>query len=259
MQHVISPDVVVYRPGPDPEIQIYDAKYVARSMVDLEAVRLHAKYARVREHGVPAVRTVLAVHPHRGLSSAWAGYGHLTMCPGDSPPSLALPDVHTDAPLDPARSLGAMVGPSLRSDSHDASQTPDEIYPTAVVADQYWMHRVLGDRRIDLAGLVTAVTEDPSAPRFMVAPDIAQLRGFLGAAADRGWVIEYVEAGNQAAYHNAIVRIVAHLVDDGQIVGVVSGDEALLVRLDDEVTHSWGVFSELAAVPDAAPRFLGRP
>ena len=83
-QNAITPDVVVLRRGPEPALVVFDAKYVARHMVDYEASKIHARYSRIRLQGQPVVRNVLAAHPHQGKDSLWAGYGSVRMAPGQS-------------------------------------------------------------------------------------------------------------------------------------------------------------------------------
>jgi len=85
-----TPDVVVFqeRSG-EPCLLVLDAKYVSRHMVEYDAARIHAKYARMRWEGRPVVRDVLAVHPHAGLDARWAGYGHFAIRPEGRP---RLPD-----------------------------------------------------------------------------------------------------------------------------------------------------------------------
>jgi hypothetical protein len=85
-----TPDVAVFRPGGEPWLTIIDAKYVGRPFVELEAAKVHDRYARMRWNGVPVVRDVLVVHPHEGFESRWAGYGHVPMRPG-APARLPLP------------------------------------------------------------------------------------------------------------------------------------------------------------------------
>lgn len=84
-QHLITPDVVVLRRGPRPEMVILDAKYVGLRWIELQAARLHAKYSRIRLHGEPIVRNVIAAHPHEGIKDLWAGYGSVPMIPGRAP------------------------------------------------------------------------------------------------------------------------------------------------------------------------------
>lgn len=83
-QDLITPDVVVLRRGPEPALVVFDAKYVARHMVDYEASKIHARYSRIRLNGQPVARNVLAAHPHQGKDALWAGYGSVEMAPGRS-------------------------------------------------------------------------------------------------------------------------------------------------------------------------------
>ncbi len=82
-QQAITPDVMVLRPGPDPAAVVFDAKYVGRHWVEREAVKIHARYARIRLCGRPVVRHVVAAHPHAGIDYLWAGYGSVPMIPGE--------------------------------------------------------------------------------------------------------------------------------------------------------------------------------
>ena len=81
-QQLITPDVVVLRLGSEPEAVIFDAKYVGRNWVELEAAKIHSRYSRIRFQGKPVVRHVLAAHPHDGINYVWAGYGSVPMIPG---------------------------------------------------------------------------------------------------------------------------------------------------------------------------------
>lgn len=82
-QTLITPDVVVLRLGPTPVAVVFDAKYVGRHWVELEAAKLHSRYSRIRWQGKPVVRHVLAAHPHSGIDYLWAGYGSVPMIPGN--------------------------------------------------------------------------------------------------------------------------------------------------------------------------------
>ena len=81
-QDSITPDVVVLRRGTEPALVVFDAKYVGRHWVDYAAAKIHVRYSRVRLHGTPVVRNVLAAHPHQGKDALWAGYGMVPMVPG---------------------------------------------------------------------------------------------------------------------------------------------------------------------------------
>ena len=82
-QNLITPDVVVLRRGGSPGLVVFDAKYVGRRFVDRAAADLHARYSRIRLDGQPVVRFVLAAHPHHGKDELWAGYGSVSMIPGE--------------------------------------------------------------------------------------------------------------------------------------------------------------------------------
>ncbi|MCY4423905.1 MAG: hypothetical protein OXC06_12635 [Acidimicrobiaceae bacterium] len=81
-QDLITPDVMVLRGGAEPSAVVFDAKHVGRRWVEFEAAKLHSRYSRIRLHGRPVVRNVLAAHPHRGIDFLWAGYGSVPMVPG---------------------------------------------------------------------------------------------------------------------------------------------------------------------------------
>lgn len=81
-QSLITPDVVVLRRAPKPAAVVFDAKYVGRHWVELEAAKIHTRYSRVRLKGKPVVRHVVAAHPHDGIDYMWAGYGSVPMIPG---------------------------------------------------------------------------------------------------------------------------------------------------------------------------------
>ena len=82
-QTLITPDVMVLRLGPAPTAVVFDAKYVGRHWVELEATKIHTRYSRIRLQGKPVVRHVLAAHPHHGIDYLWAGYGSVPMIPGN--------------------------------------------------------------------------------------------------------------------------------------------------------------------------------
>ena len=81
-QRLITPDVVVLRLGTAPAAVVFDAKYVGRHWVELQAAKIHSRYSRIRWQGKPVVRKVLAAHPHHGIDFVWAGYGSVPMVPG---------------------------------------------------------------------------------------------------------------------------------------------------------------------------------
>ena len=81
-QDVITPDVVVLRGGAEPALAVFDAKYVGRHWVERAAAEIHHRYSRIRWHGQPVARNVLAAHPHQGIDFLWAGYGSVPMIPG---------------------------------------------------------------------------------------------------------------------------------------------------------------------------------
>lgn len=84
-QRLIAPDVVVLRRTTRPSAVVFDAKYVGLRWVETRAAELHAKYSRIRLHGKPVVRNVLAAHPHQGVDDLWSGYGSVPMVPGETP------------------------------------------------------------------------------------------------------------------------------------------------------------------------------
>ena len=81
-QILITPDVVVLRLESAPAAAVFDAKYVGRHWVELEAAKIHSRYSRIRWQGESVVRHVLAAHPHNGIDYVWAGYGSVPMIPG---------------------------------------------------------------------------------------------------------------------------------------------------------------------------------
>ena len=82
-QNLITPDVVVLRLGEAPSAVVFDAKYVGRHFVEIEAAKLHSRYSRIRWQGRPVVRQVIAAHTHQGIDFLWAGYGSVPMVPGE--------------------------------------------------------------------------------------------------------------------------------------------------------------------------------
>lgn len=113
-QFAATPDVAIFRPDDIPWLTIIDAKYVGRAWVEMEAARIHEKYARMRWRGVPVVRNVVVAHPHDGLSAQWAGYGHISMRPGLPAARLPLP-LSPPSPEATAAGFGPMIQPAAQS------------------------------------------------------------------------------------------------------------------------------------------------
>lgn len=220
-----TPDVVVFAPGRQPWVTVVDAKYVGRAWVERSAVALHTKYARMRVGGRPAVRYVVAAHPHGGFTNMWAGYGHLGFVPGQ--------------PLPP---LGPILPPPPAAVSSRS--------PAVVVADQRWMAARLGDRRVDLGRLaLEAVGPGFLVEAHLVLPDLAALAGFAQAASRLGWTVHRV-AVERAAQIRAVVDLVAAVPVRTRVV-MVSGDQELLAEAR-AVRADLSVFTALDDVPPPA-------
>jgi hypothetical protein len=195
-QTVATPDVVIYHPGSPSWLVVIDAKYVARAWVERAAADLHAKYSRMIADGRPIARFVLAAHPHAGFERRWAGYGHVPMAPGLPRPALPLLD----------RRL-----PARRSS-------------VVLIADQGWMNRRVGDRRIDLAALRHVGGSDRTvAAAHLVLPHLQGLATFAHAAEVRGWLVHEVASTNRSLLIEEIARIAADVSDDHDVV-VITGD-----------------------------------
>ncbi len=89
-QSMATPDVVVLRNDGEPAAVVFDAKYIARAIVERSAVEIHDKYARMRLGRSPIVTGVCAIHPYRDLAARWAGYGHLGADPSGEFPDLGI-------------------------------------------------------------------------------------------------------------------------------------------------------------------------
>ena len=205
-----------------------DAKYVGRPFVEMEAARVHEKYARMRLHGTPVVRDVLVAQPHEGYESRWAGYGYVAMRPG-------LP---VRLPLPPA------VSPSV-----PALASPARVVATgavSIVADQYWMHAWLHGRRIEIGAMRDAVASGRPVDRCeIVMPRLAQLVSFARAAEQRGWQTHWIDSANRGKQVAAILELVSLRAEERPVI-VVSGDPAVTGRLP---TGRVEVFDDLERVP----------
>ncbi len=249
-QMFATPDVVVFREGGTPWLTVFDAKYIGRSWVETEAVKLHEKYARIRLSGIPIVRNVVAVHPHVGFACQWAGYGHLAMAPGAPAPKLPLPlPIANEGNSSPSQHDPSAGAPdhglsSGLSYSRDDGRAPEDS-PVAVVADQYWMHQWLAGRRLDIAGLGATVAGGRAVRSVeIVMPRIAQLVPFATAVERRGWTVHWVESIERDAQIPALVALVTRRVIDGPVV-VLTGDSELLRQLPDSAE----TFDDLSQVP----------
>lgn len=232
-QNLATADVVVLdaHPGRAPSLIVFDAKYVGRAFVELEAAKTHTKYARMRVNGNPAVTNVTVVHPHTDLSVQWPGYGHQPFTPGN-PVTVTLP----------------AAGPRP---VHVPERDPEPPAPQGpagellVVADPWWMGTVLGDRRIDLVELRDLVARSrPVSDCILVLPRLETLRGFAHAAQHVGWQIRWIDTPERAHQVEAIVATVNEWVPAP--VTVVTGDPTLIAQLPDSAE----TFSDMGRVPD---------
>lgn len=233
-----TPDVVVLRTGANPWATVIDAKYVGRTFVERDAARVHDKYARIRLDGTPVVRHVLAAHPHIGFSNLWAGYGHIPMTPGIPVPPLPLPLPHTDPNPDQA----GTPTPTAAGEIATAS--------VLVVADQAWMHRHLGDDRIDLVALAKWAADDAEIlGAHMIVPLIDKLDGFATAAANRGWDIDRIADRGPQAYGDEMLRLINQLPDAPLVL--ITGDDRLAHRVQAQRTDV-RIVSDLSGAPHKA-------
>jgi hypothetical protein len=99
---------------------------------------------------------------------------------------------------------------------------------TVVLADQFWMHRALGRRRIDLDELATAIAGPRTVERIMVMPRIVALDSFRRATEGRGWrVVEQSDITRESGIEE-LRRVLDDLVANTQgTIAVVSGDPEL--------------------------------
>jgi hypothetical protein len=227
-QMVATPDVAVYASDP-PQLLVIDAKYVARGMLQLDAARLHEKYARFRASGHPVATTVVAAHPHPDIETWWAGYGMIPFVPGR--PLTALP-------------LPALATPSLDGGSRAA---PQASRPVALIADQGWMRDRLAGRRIDLGDLRARVGGTHEHPPTIVLPDLVQLQGFMRAAEGAGWAVQPVTSPDRSATAARIVDLANEAQASGAVVVVVSKDPTVLDALW-TAGVAFRVFADLDAV-----------
>jgi hypothetical protein len=222
VQALATPDVVVFAPGRQPWVTVVDAKYVGRAWVERSAVALHTKYARMRVGGRPAVRYVVAAHPHGGFTNMWAGYGHLGFVPGQ-----------------PVPPLGPILPP--------VPATVSSRSPAVVVADQRWMASRLGERRVDLGRLALAAAgSGPLSEAHLVLPDVEPLAGFAHAASLQGWIVHRV-AQDRAAQIHAMADLVADVAAGVRVVMVGDDPEALAEAR--AVRPDVSVFTALEDVP----------
>jgi hypothetical protein len=128
-QAMAMPDVMVLRDDGEPAAVVFDAKYIARAIVERSAVEIHDKYARMRLGGSPIVTGVCVVHPYRDLAARWAGYGHLGADPSGEFPDLGV----WLAPLLSRRRAQAEISPSgttAKSGRSDLDFEPAPLIPS---------------------------------------------------------------------------------------------------------------------------------
>ena len=249
----VTPDVVVLRRGRRPWMLVVDAKYVARSFVHRSAAEVHEKYARFRLDGVPVGGLVLVAHPHRGLQEMWAGYGYMPLLPGDVAPAMPLPPPEPRTPQPVDRPTPA--ADQLRSSSVASSTTHLSGSGTVVVADQGWMYRVLGPRRIRFEDLARKAG-GPDADSFhLVQPDLVALAPFAAAVRRAGWEVHATASVLRADLELGIESVVNAAAEQPRPVVVISDDASLRERLEPSSVGgrqrpdlSW--FADLAAVDD---------
>lgn len=235
-----TPDVAVLdlsAGDQSPAMLIIDAKYVGRPFVELDAARMHEKYARMRLKGIALVRNVLVAHPHPNLGRQWAGYGHFPLTPGA--PSNRVPLPPTRRTVSPPSPPKAAAPPAAWSDQ------PSMTGKVHVLADQFWMREALHGRRIDLAGLKDLVGRGRVVERFdLVMPRIGQLIAFSYAAEAAGWTIEWIDSLYRQPQRVEFAQLVESRLPNPVLV--VTGDPELLRMLPPETER----FSDLQRVPD---------
>lgn len=238
-QFKATPDVAVFCGGDHPRLNVIDAKYVGRAYVEQRAAELHEKYARMRLRGRPIVDAVYAAHPHAHMDVAWAGYGHFGLAPGHGA-VIPLPPV--------GRRTGDVRTPQLVELGEPISSRTEYV---TIVADQFWMLRHLGGRRIRLDDLRKVVANGrPVHKAFIVMPDLVNLYGFAAAAEREGWEVRWASDVDREVQLDDLADLVDERIDDGRVI-VVSGDEELVERLPNYLVE---VCSDLSAVPDMAAR-----
>lgn len=251
----LKPDVVILR-REEPLAVVIDAKYRVRHRIDAAAVEVHGKYARFRLEGRGIVHSVVVAHPHEGYEFSYAGYGARAFVPGGSRPRVPLPPVtkrdrhvsnvsgSTTSAVG-AQSTGTSVG--ANPNSPDA-QSPPPWPPDAtvlVLADQWWMHRHLGSRRIDLRDLRQLAAGGHRSVAWMIAPDIPQLESFIGAARRLGWEVRTTATVNrweQLEQAGSLARTAA-------AVCVISGDHAFISAVEAACPDRVRVIDDLRSLP----------
>lgn len=123
--------------------------------------------------------------------------------------------------------------PDPPSDDREPNWTEGEI--VTVIADQYWMHRHLDGRRIDLTELSRFASGGHPADPIMVVPDIPALEGFIAAARDRGWTVEVVKKRTSRVDQ---IKLAREVVDGAGALAIISGFRDFVAAL--EATTSAG-------------------
>jgi hypothetical protein len=269
-QYDVTPDVLVFEPAQDegpPRCWVVDAKYRARHALDAAAVDAHSKYSRLRFGGDGVVHSVLVAHPHEGYEFQFAGYGAVDFAPGRAlselpwtappigrPAALqAAPNAdHTTSELTSSDQVSDVpptevydndeIPVASESDSEDDDQFDTELPATVtVVADQWWMHQMLGrNRRIDLDDLARVATMGRPARLIIPVPSSPLLQAFSAAVERRGW--EVVETSLDRKDQLAAASALASELTGAVIL--VTGDPAFLECFEDHQLDIWQ-FTEL--------------
>lgn len=242
-QTFITPDVVVWRPGALPNVVVIDAKYRARHQIDRAAVDVHARYARLRFRGERAVREVVVAHPHPGLAYSYPGYRASPFVPGGG--------VELPASCLPGSAAQALPTTDPEATGPDFSTGPElgcGAAPVTVIADQFWMHQVLGHRRIDLGDLADlALAGREQRALLIFVPTLPVLDGFAAAATFRGWRVERCDPEREAQLET-LGQAVEAATAQGTVV-VVSAATDLLDALSWR-NASFELIYELDAISD---------
>ncbi len=242
--NVLTPDIVIYRRH-EPLMVVIDAKYRVRHRIESAAIEVHAKYGRIRCNGAGIVHSVLVAHPHDGYEFSYAGYGARSFVPGGPAPRVPLPPTSQHRSPTPSSPPSPAAVPPKRPLGSRPMEWPDDAIVT-VIADQRWMHRHLGSRRIDLRDLRRLAAGDRPSDPWMIAPEIPALAGFITAARNRGWQVHTTPTVDR---HDQL-DIAAEIAEGLEHVCVVSGDDEFIAAVRRACRGTVAVIDDLG---DLAP------
>lgn len=198
---------------------------------------------------LPALGSETPAMPgHPGLDSAtkadslpaWREESQVVDVDEKAPDTVARTEAIPLSPMTETSVGGVAVDPDRHAPKGPVPATPADtlsrtdlailLLPATVVADQFWMHRQLGGRRIDLGRLPGVVTTSV-AESVLVLPPIERLFGFARAAERLGWRLVWTEAADREIEIEALVDEVRVALAAGNRVVVVSGDPSLQRRV----------------------------